>query len=57
MMVFMDEFLNFFNILCCFAGAWSPWTLVILTDTWLALKHERHSKTTVQLKECFLKAS
>jgi hypothetical protein len=24
MMVFMDEFLNFFNILCCFAGAWSP---------------------------------
>jgi hypothetical protein len=23
-MVFVDEFLNFSNIFCCFAGAWSP---------------------------------
>jgi hypothetical protein len=31
-MVFVDEFLNFFNIFCGFAGAWSPQTFIIFTS-------------------------
>jgi hypothetical protein len=38
--VFVDEFLNFVNTVCRFAGAWSPWTFVIFNwystglETW-----------------------
>jgi hypothetical protein len=56
-MVFVDVFSNCLNIFCHFAGVWLPWTLSSWADTWLALKRECHSKTSVRLKECSLKAS
>jgi hypothetical protein len=52
--VFIDEFSNFFNIFCNFAGSWVTLNVHHLR---LALKHECHSKTAVELKECSPKAS
>jgi hypothetical protein len=57
MMVFTDEFSNFFSIFCHFAGAWLPEHSSSSTETQPALKYECHSKTTVWFKECSPKAS
>jgi hypothetical protein len=44
--IFVDEFSNFFNIFCRFAGAWSRHERSSSsTDTRPALKRECHSKT------------
>jgi hypothetical protein len=55
--VFMDEFSNFstFSVILLMLG--HPGRSSSSTDTRLALKHECHLKTAVQLKECSPKAS
>jgi hypothetical protein len=55
--VFMDEFLNFFNISVVLLVLGRPERLSLSTDTQPALKRECHSKTVVRLKECSPKAS
>jgi hypothetical protein len=55
-MVFMDEFSNFFTFSVALLVLGHPERSSSSTDTRPALKHERHSKTTVQLKECSPKA-
>jgi hypothetical protein len=50
-MVFIDEFLNFFNIICLLLMLGWPDCLSSSADTLPALKRECHSETTVQLKE------
>jgi hypothetical protein len=53
----MNEFSNFFNIFCHLLVQGHPERLSSSTDTRPALKHECHSRTSVQLKECSPKAS
>jgi hypothetical protein len=55
--VFVDEFLNFFNIYCHLPVLGCPETLSSSTDTQLAMERECHSKTTVRLEECSTEAS
>jgi hypothetical protein len=54
-MVFMDEFLIFFNIILCLPVLDSPKRSS--ANTQVALKWECHSEITVQLKEPSPKAS
>jgi hypothetical protein len=43
--VFIEEFSNFLNIFCRFAGAWLPWTFVVFSwhltslETWMPFKN------------------
>jgi hypothetical protein len=56
-MVFTDEFSNFSTFFVILLVLGHPECSLFSTDTQLSLKHECHSKTAVQLKECFSKAS
>jgi hypothetical protein len=52
----MDEFSNFFNIFCRYAGDGRPERSSSSTDNQLALKRECHPKTAVRLEESSPKA-
>jgi hypothetical protein len=53
----MNEFSKFSTFFVVLLALCCPESLSSSTDTQLALKHECHSKTAVQLKECSSKAS
>jgi hypothetical protein len=55
MMVFVDEFSNFFIIFCVLLELSGPKRSSPSTDTQLASKHECQSKTAIQPKKMFSK--
>jgi hypothetical protein len=56
-MIFVDEFSNFSNLSVILLLLGHPEHSSTSNDTQPALKHECHSKTAVQLKECSPNAS